>query len=229
MLFQQEFRDTVAAKALLEACLKLESGASNAIIDFNEMEEFSIMSLSLLPFWASQILPDMAINWYIQVDASFTQRLYGTGGWSKLGPSNDQSVFSHQNGSSVVFYEDSCSLLCSLSIDKSFCKRFSGWKVRILVPIPGHAIAVEHGGGDRSSILTSLLNPPQELVDSFTIWVRMDSLSTGFKRHKPPYGNAGENEAQSMFEALTTTESISIERLMQARGKKGNFKPDTLA
>jgi hypothetical protein len=92
-----------------------------------------------------------------------------------------------------------------------------------------HAIEVEHGGGDRSSILTSLLNPPQELIDSFTIWVRMDSLSTGFKRHKPPYGNAGENEAKAMFEALTTTESISIERLMQARGKKGNFKQDTLA
>jgi hypothetical protein len=131
--FPQSFKDTVAGKALLEACLKLESGASNAIIDFNEMEEISSMSLSLLPFWASQILPDMAINWYIQVNASFTQRLYGAGGWTKLGPSNDLSVFSHQNGSSVVFYEDSCSLLCNLSTDKSYCKRFSGWKVRILV------------------------------------------------------------------------------------------------
>lgn len=213
----QNFIDTVAGKALLEACSRLGSGASNAIIDSNETDELMNTSLLFLPFWAAQILPDMAINWFIQEETHYVESLYVTGGWGKV---NTELLFSHSNGSSVVF-NDSCSLLCNLSIDISFCKRFTGLKVRILIPIPGHAI--DDGDlGDRVAIRTSLINPPKELTSSVTIWVRIDSILEGFKREKSPYGNAGENEAQAMFEALTTLSKISLpERLIGRMIGKG--------
>ena len=152
----QNFNDTVAGKALLEACSRLGSGACNAIIDSNERDEVMNISLVLLPFWAAQVLPDMAINWYIQDEMHFIESLYVTGGWGKV---NTALLYSHPNGSSVVFNE-SCSLLCNLSINESFCKRFTGLKVRILIPIPGHAIG-DGDLGDRFAIKTSLLSHPK--------------------------------------------------------------------
>ena len=198
MMLPHKFSDTIAGKALLESCLRLECSACNAVIDFNESDEFDLFSLLLLPFWASQILPKMCINWYIQAEPVNAERLYVTGGWSRV---NSALLLRHTNGSSVCF-DDTCSVLCNLSTCETFSKHFPGWTVRILLPIPGHA-EEENDYGDRTAIRTSLFSPPKALKDSFTIWCRMDSLFVRFRRQNSPYGDARENEAEAMFEALT--------------------------
>ena len=45
----------------------------------------------------------------------------------------------------------------------------------------------------------------------------MDTILEGFKRDKPAYGNPCENEAQAMFEALTTSSEISLYKRMIER------------
>ena len=213
MMLPHKFSDTIAGKALLESCLRLECSASNAIIDFNERDEFDLLSLLLLPFWASQILPKMCINWYIQTEPVSAESLYVTEGWSRV---NSALFFRHTNGSSVCFH-DSCSVLCNLSTSETFSKHLTaGWIIRILLPIPGHA-EEENDYGDRNAVRTSLFSPPRALKDSFTIWCRMDTLVVRFRRDNSPYGDARENEAQAMFEALTLVRRPDIQEIFATR------------